>query len=246
MRIIISPAKSMKSDFSYNQSVTIPVFINKTKDILNTLTSFNKEELTKIWKCNSKMIDELCGNMLQSDLYKNLTPAIFAYDGLVYKNINPSSFNNTELNYIKNNLRILSGFYGVLHPFDGVIKYRLEMQAKFKLGNFNNLYAYWSDLIYQEVIDDSRIIINLASKEYSKAIEPFLTKEDKIINFSFLEKDNDGFVSKNTYSKIARGLLVHYLVKNNITDIESIKNFNLEGYKFNKELSNNTLFVFTR
>lgn len=246
MRIIISPAKSMISDFSKNKDVTTPIFIDKTKEILHTLISFNKDQLTKIWKCNSKIIDGLSVDMLKADLSRNLTPAIFAYDGIVYKNINPSSFNDAAMNYIKNNLRILSGFYGVLKPFDGVIKYRLEMQSKFIIGGFNNLYGFRGKSIYQEVIDESGIIINLASKEYSKSIEPYLNKKDTIINFNFLEKVNGEYVSKNTYSKMARGLMVNYLASNNITDIESIKKFTLGGYKFNKELSSDNLFVFTR
>ena len=236
MKIIISPAKNMRNDCSFSQKLDTPIFINKTSEIFNRLKELNKDELTKLWKCNSKMVNELYDELHKANLSNNLTPAIFTYDGLVYKNINPSSFNNNEINYINDNLRIISGFYGVLRPFDGIIKYRLEMQSKLKINGFNNLYDYWSDSIYKEIIDESHLIINLASKEYSKSIEPYLTKEDKFITF----------ISKNTYSKMARGLMVNYLVKNNITNIEDIKKFNVDGYKFNEELSTNSLLVFSK
>ena len=210
------------------------------------VVELNKDELTKLWKCNSKMVNELYDELHQANLSNNLTPAIFTYDGLVYKNINPSSFDDAQINYINDNFRIISGFYGVLRPFDGIIKYRLEMQSKLKINGFNNLYDYWSDSIYKEIIDESHLIINLASKEYSKSIERYLTKEDKFITIAFMEKVNDKFISKNTYSKMARGLMVNYLVKNNITTIEDIKKFNVDGYKFNEELSTNSLLVFSK
>lgn len=211
-------------------------FIDKTKEILARLTELDKNELTKLWKCNANKVDELINFMLKEDLTKDLTPAIFTFDGLVFKNINPRSFNDSEINYIKDNLRIISGFYGVLQPFDGIIKYRLEMQSKLNIDSFNNLYDFWGDLIYKEIIDDSHIIINLASKEYSKSIEPYLSNKDTFITISFLDNVKGEYVAKNTYSKMTRGLMVNYLVKNEISNIEDIKNFNLENYSFNKEL----------
>ena len=246
MKIIISPAKNMRNDISFSHKLDTSVFINKTSEIFNRLKELNKDELTKLWKCNSKMVDELYDELHKANLSNNLTPAIFTYDGLVYKNINPSSFDDAQISYINDNLRIISGFYGVLRPFDGIIKYRLEMQSKLKINNFNNLYDYWGNSIYKEIIDKSHLIINLASKEYSKCIEPYLTKEDKFITIAFMEKVNDKFISKNTYSKMARGLMANYLVKNNITNIEDIKKFNVDGYKFNEELSTNSLLVFSK
>ena len=246
MRIIISPAKNMRDYQSLNMKIDTPIFIDKAKNILSKLKSLSKSELTTLWKCNSKMVDALYKALHSTNLNQDLIPAIFRYDGLVYKNINPSTFNESESEYINKNLRIISGFYGVLKPFDGIIKYRLEMQARLKIDKFNNLYDYWGDSLYREILDESHIIINLASKEYSKCIEPYLDKKDKFITIAFMEKCGNKYISKNTYSKIARGLMVNYLVKNNITKIEDIKNFNQGGYSFNKELSSENLFVFSR
>ena len=94
------------------------------------------------------------------------------------------------------------------------------MQTRLKIDNFNNLYDYWGDSLYKEILDESHIIINLASKEYSKCIEPYLDKKDKFITIAFMEKCGNKYISKNTYSKIARGVMVNYLVKNNITNID--------------------------
>ena len=246
MRIIISPAKNMRDYQSLNMKIDTPIFIDKAKNILSKLKTLSKSELTTLWKCNSKMVDALYEDLHSTNLNQDLIPAIFRYDGLVYKNISPSTFNESELYYINKNLRIISGFYGVLKPFDGIIKYRLEMQTRLKIDNFNNLYDYWGDSLYREILDESHIIINLASKEYSKCIEPYLDKKYKFITIAFMEKCGNKYISKNTYSKIARGLMVNYIVKNNITNIEDIKNFNSDNYSFNKELSSENLFVFSR
>ena len=243
MRIIISPAKNMRDYQSLNIKIDTPIFIDKAKNILSKLKTLSKSELTALWKCNSKMVDALYEDLHSTNLNQDLIPTIFRYDGLVYKNINPSTFYKSELDYINKNLRIISGVYGVLKPFDGIIKYRLEMQARLKIDNFNNLYDYWGDSLYKEILDESHIIINLASKEYSKCIAPYLDKKDKFITIAFMEKCGNKYISKNTYSKIARGLMVNYLVKNNITNIGAIKNFNQDGYTFNKELSSENLFV---
>ena len=121
-------------------------------------------------------------------------------------------------------MRILSAFYGVLKPLDGVTPYRLEMQAKVGIGDAKNLYEYWGDMLYCSVIDNSRIIINLASKEYSKSIEKYLTLRDKYITIVFCELSGDKLVTKGTYAKMARGEMVRFMAENSIENPEDIKN----------------------
>ena len=105
---------------------------------------------------------------------------------------------------------------GILKPMDGVTPYRLEMQAKVGIGDAKNLYEYWGELLYRSVIDDSRIIINLASKEYSKCIEKYLTPQDRYITIVFCELSGDKLVTKGTYAKMARGEMVRFIAENNI------------------------------
>ena len=108
---------------------------------------------------------------------------------------------------------------------DGVTRYRLEMQAKVGIGDAKNLYEYWGDILYASVIDNSRIIINLASKEYSKCIEKHLTSLDQYITITFCELSGDKLVTKGTYEKMARGEMVRYMAENNIEDPMDIQKF---------------------
>ena len=119
------------------------------------------------------------------ELEKNLTPALLSYEGIQYQYMAPNVFSREAWDYVQKNLRILSGLYGVLKPLDGVVPYRLEMQAKVRLGGKRNLYDFWGCKLYEQVIDQSRTIINLASKEYSKCVEPYLQPEDRFITVSY-------------------------------------------------------------
>ena len=129
---------------------------------------------------------------------------------------------------------------------DGVTPYRLEMQAKVGIGDAKNLYEYWGDLLYRSEIDDSRIIINLASKEYSKCIEKYLTPQDRYITVTFCELSGDKLVTKGTYAKMARGEMVRFMAENNIENPEEIQKFDRLGYFFRSDLSSATEYVFER
>ena len=135
--------------------------------IQSWLKSKSKEELKTIWKCNDKITEKNFNRLENMDLYHLLTPAVLSYEGIAFQYMAPSVFEDSQFEYVQNHLRIISAFYGVLKPRDGVTPYRLEMQAKVGIGETKNLYEYWGDLLYRSVIDNSRIIINLASKEYS-------------------------------------------------------------------------------
>jgi len=180
------------------------------------------------------------------DLYHLLTPAVLSYERIAFQYMAPSVFEDMQLEYVQNHLRILSAFYGALKPMDGVTPYRLEMQAKIRIGDAKNLYEYWGDLLYRSVIDDSRIIINLASKEYSKCIEKYLTPQDRYISVTFCEASGDKMVTKGTYAKMARGEMVRFMAENNIENPVDIKKFDRLGYSFRSDLSSDTEYVFER
>ena len=133
-----------------------------------------------------------------------------------------------------------------MKPMDGVVPYRLEMQAKAAVDGHRNLYDFWGDLLYRETLDDSRIIINLASKEYSKCIEKYLQPEDRYITCIFGEPAGDQIVQKGVYAKMARGEMVRYMASNAVTEPEQIKSFNWSGYRFREGLSSDKAFVFVR
>ena len=143
-------------------------------------------------------------------------------------------------------MRILSGFYGVLKPLDGVTPYRLEMQAKAAINSHKDLYELWGKRLYNEVRNETGIIINLASKEYSKCIEKYLRPDDTFITVTFGETANGKLVTKGTYAKMARGEMVRFMAENMIEDPNEIKTFDRLGYVFMDELSNSDELVFER
>ena len=171
MRMIIAPAKQMKVDTDTFPCPDLPVFLERAELLKDHLNSLSFEEQKKLWACNDKIATENHERFAHMDLRHNLTPALLAYDGIQYTYMAPSVFESAYFGYVQEHLRILSGFYGVLKPMDGVVPYRLEMQAKATPIGCKNLYEFWGDALYREVLPDDRIIINLASKEYSKCIE---------------------------------------------------------------------------
>ena len=246
MKIILSPAKKMITDTDSIAPDGLPEFIEKTTEIQSWLKSKSKEELKTIWKCNDKITEQNFNRLGNMNLYQMLSPAVLSYEGIAFQYMAPSVFEDMQLEYVQNHLRILSAFYGALKPMDGVTPYRLEMQAKIRIGDAKNLYEYWGDLLYRSVIDDSRIIINLASKEYSKCIEKYLTPQDRYISVTFCEASGDKMVTKGTYAKMARGEMVRFMAENNIENPVDIKKFDRLGYSFRSDLSSETEYVFER
>lgn len=246
MKIILSPAKKMVTDTDSIAPVGMPDFLDKTTKILSWMKSLEKEELKAIWKCNDKIARQNFDRLENMDLYHMLTPAILSYEGIAFQYMAPEVFEDGQFEYIQKHLRILSAFYGNLKPLDGVKPYRLEMQAKVTIGNTRNLYDYWGDLLYQSVIDDSRIIINLASKEYSKCIEKYLSPKDTYITITFCELSGEKLVTKGTYAKMARGEMVRFMAERGIENPADIQEFNRLGYRFREDLSSEKEYIFER
>lgn len=246
MRIIISPAKKMNvyiDSLPYNN---LPRFLNETTLIMKTLQNLTDKELQNLWKCNDSIAKLNTERLRAMDLKNNLTPAILSYDGIQYKYMAPSVFEYGHLDFIENHLRILSGFYGVLNPFDGVVPYRLEMQAKLKIGGHKNLYDFWGDKLCKHITSETDFILNLASKEYSKIITAHLPKNTKFLTCTFGELINGKTIEKGTICKMARGQMVRWLAENNITKHNDIKHFNDLGYSFYKEYSSDNNYVFIK
>ena len=130
MKIILSPAKKMNVDTDTVEYVGVPVFLNKTEEILEWLRGKTHEELKALWKCNDKIAQQNFERLENMKLHERLTPAVLSYEGLAYQYMAPAVFEDGHLDYVQEHLRILSGFYGVLKAMDGVTPYRLEMQAK--------------------------------------------------------------------------------------------------------------------
>lgn len=224
----------------------MPTFLEETKNLLDYLRELTYDELKTIWKCSDKLAKhnfELIKNM---DLNNNLTPAILSYEGLQYQYMGSEIFTYKQLDYIEEHLRILSGFYGILKPFDGIVPYRLEMQAKLIDWKFGSLYDFWEDKIAKNLFSESQYILNLASKEYSKSVIKYLPENIKLINCVFGELINGKVFEKGTLAKMARGEMVRYMAENNIKEVEEIKKFDRVDYIYNEEFSDEEKYVFIK
>ena len=245
MRIIISPAKKMVDEAALPHQ-DLPVFLERAERLRDWVGALTYAEQKKLWACSDAIAEQNARRFERMDLRRNLTPALLAFDGIQYTYMAPAVFEDGHLAYVQEHLRILSGFYGVLKPFDGVVPYRLEMQAKASVDGFSNLYDFWGESLYREVIDDSRIIVNLASKEYSKAVERHLQPDDTFITCVFGELIGGKVVQKGVYVKMARGEMVRYLANVQADEPEQIKQFTWSDYAFDEARSTDTTLVFVR
>lgn len=246
MRIIISPAKKMNVDTDSFPYQGLPEFLTSTEELRRKMQSMSYEELKKLWKCNDQIAQLNVRRLGDMDLRKGLTPAVLAYEGIQYQYMAPGVFTDGEYAYIQEHLRILSGFYGVLKPFDGVTPYRLEMQAKLNIGQYKDLYAYWGDRLAKALFAETGCILNLASKEYSICISKYLPAPVRFITCVFGEEKNGKVIEKGTMCKMARGEMVRFMAQNQIQTPEQIRSFDRLNYRFDGVRSDESTYVFLR
>lgn len=248
MRIILSPAKKMRVAADAVLPLTVPVFRQNAEEITRWMQTLSYEQAKKLWACNDKIAGENFERFAHMELQNQamLTPAVLAYDGIAYQYMAPAVFEDGSFGYVQEHLRILSGFYGVLRAMDGVVPYRLEMQAKAKVRGTKNLYEYWGNRLYQEVTDGDHVIVNLASKEYSVCIEKYLQPSDRYITCTFGELSGDRIVQKGVYAKMARGDMVRFMAENQIEKPEDIRRYDRLGYRFCEERSSEEEYIFIK
>lgn len=246
MRIIISPAKKMVVNTDAFTCTDLPALLDKTQTLKEWVCNLSYEQQKKLWACSDSIAQENTERFAHMDLRRNLTPALLAYDGIQYTYMAPAVFEDGHYAWVQEHLRILSGFYGVLKPLDGVVPYRLEMQAKAQVDGHASLYSFWSESLYEEVMDESRMLVNLASKEYSKAIEKYLQPKDTFITCIFGQLEDGKVVQKGVYAKMARGEMVRYLASIHAEAPDQLRGFDWSGYAFDEARSTDTTYVFTR
>ena len=248
MKIIISPAKKMNIDDDIFEYRSKPVFFEQAEEIMNYMKNLSYDECKTIWKCSDKLAQLNYDRVVNMDLNYRLTPALFSYEGIQYQYMGARVLSRDALEYLQDNLRLLSGFYGILKPLDGVVPYRLEMQSKFINYKNKDLYEYWADKIANSLFEETNLIINLASKEYSKCVEKYLKNSPgtKFITCVFGEIKGDKVIERGTLAKMARGEMVRYLAQNKICDLEGLKRFDKLEYKYSQEKSNENTYVFIK
>lgn len=246
MRIIISPAKKMRADSDLPVNLNTPEFIREAELILEYLKGLSYAEAKEMWKCSDKIAELNYKRIHRMNLHMDLTPAILSYEGIQYQYMGPGVFHDSEFDYIEEHLRILSGFYGMLRPFDGVTPYRLEMQSKLQYGEFSTLYDFWGGKLASEIFSQSKCIINLASKEYSRCISEHINGSIKFISCIFGEMKGKNVIEKGTQVKMARGEMVRFMAENRIKNVEDIKYFDRLDYSYSDELSDSCTYVFIK
>ncbi len=252
MKIIISPAKSLDFESKVPTSLyTQPRFLEHSKKLNKKLKTLSKNKLSDLMKIS----DDLASLNYERNLTwetpftkENSKQAIYAFTGAVFQGINVNSLSEEKLPLLQENLRILSGLYGLLKPLDLIQPYRLEMGTRLKVGESDNLYHFWDDTLVNtlnEELTDNELLVNLASKEYFKVVSKKNLKVPMITPI-FKDFKNGQYKIVMTYAKKARGLMVRYIIDHNVKTIEELKGFNIDKYRFSEELSTDSDLVFTR
>lgn len=244
MKILISPAKKMRVEEEIFPWRELPAFLPKAERLMEFMQGLSYGEAKKLWACNDAIAELNFGRFQRMDLKQRLTPALFSYEGIQYQYLAPRVLEDQALEYLQKHLRILSGFYGILRPFDGVTPYRLEMQAKAQVDGCRDLYEFWGWDLAKAVTAESRELLNLASKEYAKAVEAWLEPGIREVTCIFGEWVKGQVIQKGTKAKMARGEMVRFLAERNAAAMEEAKDFDRLGYRYRRELSSETEWVF--
>ena len=245
MKIIISPAKKMKRE-EYVAPLHRPMFLKEAGELLSFLRSLSDSEKAKVWKVKGALLSSSLSSLSMLSLEDIGSPAIFSYDGIQYTYMSPSSFTDSMLEYAEKNLRIISGLFGLLRPLDGVGTYRLEMESPISIPGYGDLYSYWGGKIASSLMEDERLLVNLASAEYSKAVLPYLPSTVNVVTPVFLDWEKGRYVSKGVYAKMERGEMVRFLAETGAETVEDIMKFSSRGYEFSRFLSDSNTLCFVR
>lgn len=244
MNVIISPAKQMRGDPDGPAPASLPDFLPQAQRLLDHLKGLDYAALKRLLCCNDQIARLNYERYQAMDLGRGLTPALLAYEGIQYKYMAPKVFTAAEYEYLSVHLRILSGFYGLLRPFDGVVPYRLEMQAKLKTAFCDSLYSYWGGRLAERLAPEDGVVLDLASEEYSRAVRPHLDGDIRWIKAVFGQLVEGQVVEKGVYVKMARGEMVRFLAERSIERPGEITAFDRLGYRFAPRLSDATTYVF--
>jgi len=254
MKILLSPAKSIDtSKVSSNYAVSHPLFLKESEQLIAKLKKMSAKKLAKLMHISTDLaeLNELRFKNWEKPTVQTeeVVPAVLAFSGEVYRGLDALSLTEEELNRANDQIRILSGLYGILKPMDLLVPYRLEMGTSWLITpKVKNLYQFWGKKLAQQLNLESgkeEVIINLASVEYFKAIDKKILKST-VITPVFKEFKNGEYKIVMMYAKHARGAMARYIVKNNIQSAEELKLYSVDGYSFDVNQSTDAEWVFTR
>ena len=253
MRFIVSPAKKMNVVDDAFVWRDLPRFVDNAEQLLGALRALSYGEAQALWGCSDALAELNFERVRAMDLRAEggLTPAVIAYEGIQYQHLAPRVMDEAQLAYVQEHLRILSGFYGVLRPFDGVVPYRLEMQAKLAVGGVADLYAFWGDRLYRMLADETDVVVNLASVEYAKAVLPHAKAvgvwAPRIVTCLFGTIDAQGRLKQRaTAAKAARGSMVRWCAERNVQHVDDLRAFDVLGHAYDEARSTDNCLVFVQ
>lgn len=241
MKIIFSPSKSQNEQYdNLDQDTLTPLFMGDAHFLKQVILEHPLEDLSVLYKISHEKIANIVAKYCNNSQNLNI-PSIRLFSGTSFKQLELNTYNQAQKKYLQNNMIIFSALYGILHPYDGISPYRLDMNNNIlKKTNYKNLYNFWQSKI-SDYFKDTAIVLNLASSEYSKLLNNF---SGKIVNVDFKVEKNNRVKSVAVYSKQQRGKLLHHMIKNNITDLSFLENYSSDGFVFHKQLSSENTFVF--
>ncbi len=251
MKILLSPAKMMSLETKASWKATTPQFLNYSKEIMDVMKEMSATDLETLMKISK----DIATMNVERNQEWNINPtesqsvsAALAFKGEVYRALDAESLNEKAQAYLNENVFLLSGLYGMLRPTDAIMLYRLEMGSKLDVNGSKNLYGFWKQILtpfFNSKLQPDEFILNLASNEYAKVLDK------KKLNAPIYEVEfqdyKDGKLKKiMMYFKHARGAMARYCAENNINTLDGVKAFNIDGYRFDENLSKENVLIFTR
>lgn len=254
MLLVISPAKTLDYDTPPRTShSTLPDYLDHSEQLIARARQYSALDIAELMEVSMKLAElnfERFEQWHTPFTPANAKQAVLAFKGDVYTGLDAESFSEADLGFAQERLRILSGLYGLLRPLDLMQPYRLEMGRKVDTERGKNLYEFWGTTITEGLNRQLKALktpylINLASSEYFKSVKP-KALDGEIITPEFKDWKNGQFKMMGVYAKKARGQLSRFVIENRLTEPEQLKAFDVDGYRFNEELTSGNKWVFTR
>jgi cytoplasmic iron level regulating protein YaaA (DUF328/UPF0246 family) len=254
MLFLLSPAKSLDYESALPPvKASEPQFVPQSTELISTLKKKSPKQIAELMNLSDALAQ------LNVDRYRawspkftetNARPAVLAFNGDVYEGLDAKTLKPKDLQWAQDHVAILSGLYGVLRPLDLMQPYRLEMGTALKHGKANNLYQFWGALIAEHLnqqlsASKDPVIVNLASQEYFKAVDR-KALQARVIECVFQDFKNGQYKIISFFAKRARGLMARYAIQHQVKTPDALQGFNLEGYGFAPDASNEDTLVFRR
>ncbi|TKB47410.1 peroxide stress protein YaaA [Thalassotalea mangrovi] len=254
MLIVVSPAKNLDYESPLTtEHFSQPELLDDSQELIERCRQLTPAELSSLMSISDKLAGLNAARFGEWHLPftpDNARPAVLAFNGDVYTGLDAKTFSEVDFEFAQQNLRILSGLYGVLKPLDLMQAYRLEMGTKLDNNRGANLYQFWGDIVTNKLNEtlaheDDSVLINLASNEYFKVVKK-KKLDATVITPAFKDWKNGEYKMISFFAKKARGLMARYIIQNQLTEVEQLKGFDLDGYQYNEAMSTDATPVFTR